>query len=317
MDFRDFELVLVDDGSTDDTPERLRAFRNAYPELAVTIVRNERNLGVAGARNIGVDASHGTYVAFTDSDCTVHPQWLGNLIRGFDSPEVMAVAGIVHNVSPQSLAERAYVGGTHIQRSPLQKRALVGGNMAFRREFIARYRFDEAVRYGCDEDDVAWRMRHDGHHIRFTSDAEVWHDHPMNLLDYMKLALRQGRGSAWLWYKHGVFVGRDLCCAVAAVLTLPLGFWDAQWLAVPAVFCLLQLCAIGYNQIVFKGNGFHEMIHVLPAEALYYLLKTFSFLATFAHILVGREPAIRQSRRQWFACRISRKARPRAKASYA
>ncbi|MCH7704580.1 MAG: glycosyltransferase family 2 protein, partial [Planctomycetes bacterium] len=51
MDFADFELVLVDDASTDDTPQRLLEFQRTNPMIHVTIVRNDRNRGVSGARN--------------------------------------------------------------------------------------------------------------------------------------------------------------------------------------------------------------------------------------------------------------------------
>lgn len=63
--FRDLELIVVDDASTDGTLEVLDAFR-ADPR--VIIVRSERNLGPAGARNLGIRHSSGRFIAFQDSD---------------------------------------------------------------------------------------------------------------------------------------------------------------------------------------------------------------------------------------------------------
>src|SRR2546425_9753622 len=71
MDFKDFEIVVVDDASTDDTADRLEDFRQFHPRIPMTIVRNECNLGVSGARNAGLKAAQGEFVFFTDSDCTV------------------------------------------------------------------------------------------------------------------------------------------------------------------------------------------------------------------------------------------------------
>ena len=45
MDFDDFEIILVDDASTDDTPERLASYKQAHPDPPITIMRNPRNLG--------------------------------------------------------------------------------------------------------------------------------------------------------------------------------------------------------------------------------------------------------------------------------
>jgi len=145
--YPELELVLVDDGSTDDTAGVLERFRAAHTDTPVTIVSTEANLGVSAARNAGVDAACGELVFFTDSDCEVEPDWLERLVEAFGSGEVDAVAGRVLNPTAKNLAEMACFG-----RSGVRGRRLVGGNMGFRREVLLRYRFDEALRYGCDEE---------------------------------------------------------------------------------------------------------------------------------------------------------------------
>src|SRR5439155_866013 len=156
MDFKDFEIVVVDDASTDDTADRLEDFRQFHPRIPMTIVRNECNLGVSGARNAGLKAAQGEFVFFTDSDCTVDHRWLGTLLKAFDQLDVGAVSGLVLDIVPQTLAERAYVGTCRIGSNKWQHRGLVGNNMGFRRALVIHYLFDEALTYGCDEDDIAW-----------------------------------------------------------------------------------------------------------------------------------------------------------------
>ena len=66
--FKDFELILIDDCSTDKTLEVAKSFTDSR----IKILRNEKNLGVPGAvRNIGIDAAQGDYIYFCDSDDAV------------------------------------------------------------------------------------------------------------------------------------------------------------------------------------------------------------------------------------------------------
>ena len=67
--FRDFELIVVDDGSTDETPQLLESYPN------INVVRQDRR-GVSAARNSGIGAASGPFVAFLDSDDLWLPQKL-------------------------------------------------------------------------------------------------------------------------------------------------------------------------------------------------------------------------------------------------
>jgi glycosyltransferase involved in cell wall biosynthesis len=305
MEFRDFEVVIVDDGSTDDTGSCLLEFKRSHPGLRLTVVRNERNLGVSAARNMGLDAATGEFVCFTDSDCTVEPGWLGALMNGLKAPGVAAVAGTVLDDPPRTLAGRACAGACRIGQSRWQGRSLLGGNMGFRRECALRYRFDAALTYGHDEDDIAWRLQADGHRIAFVPAAVVNHHHPINLREYLRLAFRQGEGDARFWYKHGVYVGRDLVSLAGALATLPLGLLDARLLIVPGCFALLQVAALTYNEVAFKGKGIGETLQVLPLLVLYHLCKAWSVFRTMVRIAAGQEKAIQDSKRSWQGCRLA------------
>jgi len=296
---RDFEIVLVDDCSTDDTPERLAAFQDAHRDVSVTIVRNQTNLGVSGARNTGVDAATGRFVLFTDSDCEVDPHWLERILVPFEDPSTAGVGGTVLNPEPETYAERAYVGRSRIVPSMAQARHLVGCNMAYRREAVARLRFDEALTYGCDEDDLARRLIKSGYRIAFAPDAVVHHRHRLTARSYMRMARRQGQGAARHWYKHGRYVGRDLLPIVAAIATLPLALIDAKLLLLPAAFATAQLAAIAYNEYHLKGKGVVETLTVLPMAVLYYVFKLTGYLQTAVSLLAGGESKIRTSKARW------------------
>ncbi|MBI2528739.1 MAG: glycosyltransferase family 2 protein [Candidatus Rokubacteria bacterium] len=295
------EVVLVDDGSTDETPRVLDAYREAHPDRLIVIERNPQNLGVASARNSGIRVAAGEFVAFTDSDCTVDPGWLTALLQGLTGPMVAAVSGTVVDHPPRTAAERAYVGTCRISQTPWQRRALVGNNMVFRRKVLCQYLFDQSLRYGCDEDDLAWRLQSDGYEIRFAPGAIVHHNHPMTLRQYWRTAIRQGQGSARFWYKRGAYIGRDILPITLAALTLPLGLLATRLLLVPAIFGLLQLMALVYNQFALKGKNVATAIGVLPVEVVYCACKTLSVYRTLARILSGSEPEIRESKQRWWA----------------
>lgn len=294
----EFEMVLVDDGSTDDTPEQLERFRAGHPQAAINIVRLEQNRGVSGARNAGVQAARGEFVLFTDSDCTVDPGWLGEMLAAFTAPQVAAVAGAVVNPAPQNWAERAYVGTSRIHRSSVQQRRLTGCNMAFRRGVLREHPFDPALTYYCDEDDVAQRLLYAGYRLGFAPDAVVEHRHAVTFRSYLRQGYRQGRGAARFWYKHGAYLGRDLWAATAAVATLPLPAWDARLAPLPVILAIAQLAAIVYNERALKGKSWAEVAIVLPVCAAYYVCKVCGAAVTYARLATGGESAIRASRRE-------------------
>jgi len=78
--FRDFEVVVVDNGSTDGTPEHVRA---SHPEADV--LELPRNQGFAGAVNAGIARARGEYVALLNNDMELDPGWLAELVAALDA----------------------------------------------------------------------------------------------------------------------------------------------------------------------------------------------------------------------------------------
>ncbi|QHY97744.1 putative glycosyltransferase EpsJ [Streptomyces sp. S4.7] len=79
---KDFEFLLVDDCSTDDTPELLRRAERELP--GAVLLRHERNGGLATARNTGLDASRGEYITYLDGDDWVKPGYYESLLAAVE-----------------------------------------------------------------------------------------------------------------------------------------------------------------------------------------------------------------------------------------
>ncbi len=95
------EILAVDNGSTDGTAALIQS-------KPVRYLREERR-GVSNARNRGIAESRGEILAFVDADCVVEPQWLTELVRPFEDPEVGSVAGDLQHTPSATAAERQAV----------------------------------------------------------------------------------------------------------------------------------------------------------------------------------------------------------------
>ncbi len=140
---RPSEVVIVDDGSTDDTADVLKNFAGR-----IRVVRQD-NRGPAAARNRGVLECKGDYVAFTDSDCVPDENWLRNLMNGFDSENVAGVGGTVRRAFSGIVPE--YIDSISIMNPALNSNRdvvyLITANACFQRKVLLQAGlFDERFR---------------------------------------------------------------------------------------------------------------------------------------------------------------------------
>ena len=83
-----YEVIVVDDGSTDDT----LAVVSKFP---IVLVKHEKNKGLAAARNTGLKKSHGELVICFDDDCTADKHWLSELVKAYKDNSVMGAGGLI------------------------------------------------------------------------------------------------------------------------------------------------------------------------------------------------------------------------------
>jgi GT2 family glycosyltransferase len=199
LDYPDYEVIVVDDGSTDDAPAILARFPG------VRVVR-QANHGLSFARNVGLRLATGSVVAYTDSDCFADPDWLTHLMERLEDSGAAAVGG--PNLSPEDGRLAACVAACpgqpmHVLESDQVAEHIPGCNMAFRREALETINgFDYQYRKAGDDVDVCWRLQQAGHWITFAPGAFVWHHRRQTPRTYLRQQAGYGEAEALLRFKH-------------------------------------------------------------------------------------------------------------------
>jgi glycosyltransferase involved in cell wall biosynthesis len=194
------EVIMVDNGSTDRTAEILRAAPVRY------LFQPDR--GTAKARNLGIEASQGEIVAFTDADCLVARGWLKALVAGFAEQVVGGVAGEIFPFPPRTAAERHAARTRHLAPERYLRRPqlpfAVTANLAFRSQVFDQVGLldPEAPRGGECTDFCTRFLRQTGQRIELAPEAVVFHRHRSSTPELFRQQWNYGRGHAFLYRKY-------------------------------------------------------------------------------------------------------------------
>ena len=198
--YRNYEVIVIDDGSTDAVPEIAKAF----PQ-----VRHQRqdHAGLSVARNLGAQIAAGEIIAYTDDDCMADEDWLRYLAQAFDDPQWVAAGG--PNIPPQArnrteaVVSAAPGGPSHVLLNDEEAEHLPGCNLAVRKAALdAIGGFQPPFMTAGDDVDVCWRLREAGGRLRFVPGAMVWHHRRFTVRSYLRQQSGYGRAEALLMKLH-------------------------------------------------------------------------------------------------------------------
>lgn len=220
-----FEIIVVDDGSTDNTSEIARA-KGAH------VIRRETNHGIAASRGSGLAAAKGEIIAYIDDDCIADVHWLFNLVEPLRGSEFTASGGRILPYKTDRFAERYLSAAGYgnpvalafgesknplwrfwiyaktmfrpidVATKPIEVEAVFTASVAYRTAALRSIGgFDETLITGEDAD-VAKRLRQDGKRLVFVPQAIVWHRHPQNIGTFIFKIYRRAQGYSQFYSKE-------------------------------------------------------------------------------------------------------------------
>ena len=239
--FKDFEIVVANDGSTDDTVKIAERYAR---------VINMKKAGLSAARNIGIRNSKADIVAIIDADIEASKNWLQTIYDGLKNE--VAVTG--HTNIPKStylgdcISALGYPGGAHLgfqNMWPVDKQGytihMSGGNCGFRKKVIQEIgAFNKELTITGDDAFLSTKILKAGYRIKFLPDMVIWHEPRKSLKSFIRWHYTRGRGN-YLFKKQVKGVNRYIKLRLWSSWNIIKKYWFT-----PKIFLILPLLAISF-----------------------------------------------------------------------
>jgi poly-beta-1,6-N-acetyl-D-glucosamine synthase len=284
LDYGNYEVILVDDGSTDGTLEKARSF-----EGSILRVLHQENRGKAEALNTGIRSATGTLILTVDADTRLNARALRALSDRFSSdPTLGAIAGNVKVDKAEGLLQRLQeieyttgIGLTRKGQSMLSSVMIVPGPIAaFRKDAIEKVRYFSPDTFAEDFDMTLaiLKMRY---RVEYEDNAIAYTIAPRKVEDLLKQRRRWYRGMIQVLAKHQgmLFRGRY---GAAGLYGLPYMWYDT---VSPIINLFLALFA------VLAGFLTGDWLPILYGLSAYWVLQT---LVAFTAVLLDKEKHVWQ-----------------------
>lgn len=196
-----FEIIIVDDGSTDDTETFVHEIQKSHPNLCYI---KQKNKGAASARNLGIFNAKGEIVGFTDDDCIVSSKWVELAIESLKNIEFCGVQGVT---LPQKEIKNQnkifYYADVAIITGDEKYRTYGTGNIFYRKKNLIEVSgLDEKLSF-AEDDDLAFRLIKKGYNIHINRNMIVYHEvRYLNFIKYIFKRLKRKESIPLFFKKH-------------------------------------------------------------------------------------------------------------------
>lgn len=210
LKYPNYEVLIIDDGSTDRTADIARD----YPFARVISIDG---LGPSAARNRAVLESHGRWLAFTDADCIVSPDWLDFLMAVLDpeKDKLIGVGGLQQPVDDDPpfarlvhsfLLSLGFVSEyiRHDQNAVPTDHNPTCNALLLKKPVVEAGGFWEGL-WPCEDVEIDLRLRRSGYQLMFTPKAVVHHHRPDTWRSFARMMWNYGSGHAQLVKHYGPF----------------------------------------------------------------------------------------------------------------
>jgi len=260
LDQERYEVIVVDNGSADNTYERLIERQHSFP-FSLKVVRSPvSDKGPAPARNFGVQSARGDVIAFTDSDCRPANEWLEKGLEAFSDSAIDLVTGIV-DFKPEQLDELGFFSRKTVVSS-FEHPTYPTANAFYRKStFLKHSGFDVSLSFPnilgqaveAADTDLAWRIKEAGSKNLFVSEAIVFHEvqvvtprewmmEPLRLFLVPALVkTHPGMRAALLKYNLFFYAGSIIYYLLFFIMLVLLVVYPAILLGVPVLIVLAAI----------------------------------------------------------------------------
>jgi len=281
---RPFEIIIVNNKSTDETWKIVGEFIGRHPELAARCVDEDRQ-GPSFARNCGAKLAKGDIIAFIDADCVADASWLHRLSESFGNSNIGAVAGSIIGFDRQTLIGKFHSLFT-MRRLPESRmfhefKLVSGGfptaNLAIRRTAFEEIGgFSEDMPFFAEDYDLCARVYSKGYPIYYNGEAIVFHQHRQDVWSTWRQSYGFGTGHAPLLKKH---FRRMLIIEAPRFLYIS-GKWPLRaWLNIASadkkfMFCLIlsglwwpfSMVLLAYMILLYRDMGHRLKLEQIDAD---------------------------------------------------
>jgi MoaA/NifB/PqqE/SkfB family radical SAM enzyme/glycosyltransferase involved in cell wall biosynthesis len=200
-----FEIIVVDDGSGDQTTVLLEGLAKEHPHFRYF---SQSHKGPAAARNLGIKEARADILGFTDDDCILGPDWVRRMVEAHRShPHAAAVGGATRvDIHRVTAAVSQYLSDGSIVTPIDGKQEAIffpTCNVSVKKAFLAEG-FDEMFPLPAGEDlDFFWRLFKKGHRFVHDKNIEIFHDCHGHFISFLRQAYMYGRGNYLVQHIHG------------------------------------------------------------------------------------------------------------------
>ncbi len=208
LDYPNYEVIVVDDGSTDDTYVKAMEIARQSPKVPVRVI-SKPNAGKAQALNTGMSVARGELILNMDGDAKLSPNTLRACVRHFSDPRVGAVAGNVKVINRDNVWSRIqaleYIEGLAMARkaqSFTRTVNIIPGPLGMFRKSVLMEVGGYDHHTFAEDCDLTLKLLMRGWHVIYESKAIAWVETPMRLLNLLKQRYRWTRGILQATAKH-------------------------------------------------------------------------------------------------------------------